>query len=356
MKRLDFCSVVVVLLAAAAGCKGDPTADLRTGVNSLALNPDLMFIDEGTTKAFEVVPRDQQLNPVAAQITVTSLDPNVITVAIDTTVPSADNAHFDYVVTAIAPGQTRIVASSGGISDTASVTVLPTAFTGALSSTTPKGGDTLVIAATPLLKFDTTADTVTTAAGLVAPIVYESAETLKVLVPFGPPSKFTITGINITYVAGLRVPLKTSAVITQTGDFWAGDTNYTTAPTIPVPITTGKTNVVTDLDAANGPHCAEFGPPSPNNSIGPCVIYKFTLADTTTLSFSTEWNSGGDMDTYVCDATGLAGCFESGGGGAGSSNPEVIPKFKYSAGTHYFVVEQFRGPTPANISVTVTHP
>ena len=47
MKRLDFRSVVVVLLAAAAGCKGDPTADLRTGVSSVSMNPDVMFIDIG---------------------------------------------------------------------------------------------------------------------------------------------------------------------------------------------------------------------------------------------------------------------------------------------------------------------
>ena len=58
MKRLDFRSVVVVLLAAAAGCKGDPTADLRTGVSSISLNPDLMYIDQGATKGLEAVARD----------------------------------------------------------------------------------------------------------------------------------------------------------------------------------------------------------------------------------------------------------------------------------------------------------
>ncbi len=96
MKRLDSCSVIVVLLAAAAGCKGDPTADLRTGVSSLALN---------------------------TEITVTSTDPAIATVKPDSTVPSADGAHFNFIVTAIAPGQTKLVATASGVSDTASVTV-----------------------------------------------------------------------------------------------------------------------------------------------------------------------------------------------------------------------------------------
>jgi len=123
MKRLDSCSVIVVLLAAAAGCKGDPTADLRTGVRSLALNPDVMFSDAGTTKAFDVEARDQQLNPIATEITVTSTNPAIATVKPDSTVPSADGAHFNFIVTAIAPGQTKLVATASGVSDTASVTV-----------------------------------------------------------------------------------------------------------------------------------------------------------------------------------------------------------------------------------------
>ena len=38
-------------------------------------------------------------------------------------VPSADGAQFNFIVTAIAPGQTKLVATASGVSDTASVTV-----------------------------------------------------------------------------------------------------------------------------------------------------------------------------------------------------------------------------------------
>lgn len=122
MKRLELCSVAVVLLAA-AGCKGDPTADLRTGVSSLALNPDVMFIDAGSTKAFDVEPRDQQLNPIAAPVTVTSTNTAIATVVPDSTLTSADGAHFNFIVTGVAKGTTMLVATAAGVSDTATVTV-----------------------------------------------------------------------------------------------------------------------------------------------------------------------------------------------------------------------------------------
>jgi len=359
MKRLDFRSVVVVLLAAAGGCKGDPTADLRTGVSQLALNPDLMFIDQGATKPFEVVVRDQQLNPVAADVTVTSLNPSLATVAVDSSVPSADNAHHDFIVTAVAPGVAKLVATAGAVSDTAEVTVFPPAFNGTVSTKTPIAGDTVLFFASALLKFDPTAVSVTAPGKLDAPVVSASPETLAVLTPFAAPGRWTIAGVRaVTYPAGLVVSLQTTDSIAPTGRMWTGDTNYTTAPTIAVPTTAGaSTFLITNLEVpANGPRCAEFGPPAPANSIGPCVIYKFTVADTTSLVFTTGWNSTGDMDTYTCDDTGLPGCFEDGGSGAGSANPEVIKKFKFPAGTHYFVVEQFRGPKPGNIHVEISHP
>ncbi len=361
MKRLDFRSVVVVLLAAAAGCKGDPTADLRTGVSSISLNPDLMYIDQGATKGLEVVARDQQLNPIPTAMTVTSADPAVVKVAIDTSIPSADGAHFDFIVTAVAPGLAKVVASANGVSDTAIVTVFPPSFNGSFSSKTPTKGDTVRIIASSSLKFDPATASVTAPGGLNAPVVHATAETLTVLTPFAAAGKWSVGGVRApTYPPGLVITLTTDTVVSPTGRFWTGDTTYSTAPTIATPTAKGaSTYVVTNLAVTpnNGPNCSEFGlPPSALLSVGPCVIYKFTLADTATLHFSTGWNSAGDMDSYVCDATGLAGCFESGGGGAGSNNPENIGNFKYAAGTHYFVVEQFRGPAPANIEITILHP
>jgi hypothetical protein len=86
------------------------------------------------------------------------------------------------------------------------------------------------------------------------------------------------------------------------------------------------------------------------------VIYKFTLAAPDSLSFTVDWDGTADIDAYVCDATGLAGCFESGGSAAGSSHPERLRSFLYSAGDHYLVIELFAGDAPQNIHVAITQP
>lgn len=359
MKRLDFRTLVVVLLAAALGCKGDPTADLRTGVSQLALNPDLMFIDQGTTKPFEVVARDQQLNPVAAEVTLTSLDQAVVTVAVDSSVPSADNAHHDFIVTAVSVGQTKIVATSGGVSDTATATVLPVAFSGALSSTAPKGGDTLKIASTTLLKFHTASVAVTFGAADTGVIVSKTPDTIKVLVPFGAAGPTTVDGISVTYVPGLVVALPTAQPVVQTGSRWAGDTAFTTAPTLALPTVTNQSlQYITPLPSvSNNALCAEG---TGGGATGKCTIYKYTANGTDSLRFSVNWTpptvattGDFDIDIYSCNATGTAGCFEEGGGGATAVTPQFFT-FKPTAGVHYLVIEQYTAGEDANMFVTIT--
>ena len=363
MKRLDLRSVVVVILAAAAGCKGDPTADLRTGVNTLALNPDLMYIDQGSTKGFEVVARDQQLNPVAAAVTVTSADEAVVTVAPDTSVPSADGAHFDYIVTAVGPGQTKLVASASGVSDTATVTVLPTSFAGTFSSSTPAVGDTITISSTPVLKFNVATVSVFNSAGSVATILSKTADQLTVLVPAGPPGHFTISGIVPTYVSGLEGTLNSTTIVTPTGNQWAASNSWQTAPDISslVPAVGGAATHMTVAPASpnNKDVCPEvvlgFG------SSGPCMMFKLVLADTATVAFTTDWDgtTATDLDVYVCPDSALANfgnCFEDGGGGATGAKPQTTgPTNTLSAGTHWFVIEVFAG-TTANAYVTIHRP
>jgi len=357
MKRLDCRTVVVVLLAAAGGCKGDPTADLRTGVSQLALNPDLMFIDEGTTKAFEVVVRDQQLNPVSADVTVSSLDQGIVTVAIDSAVPSADNAHHDFIVTAGSLGQTRLVATSGGVTDTALVTVLPVSFTGALSTATPLGGDTVTIASTTLLKFNPATVAITFGAADTGIIVSKTADTVKAVVPFGAAGPTTISGIFVTY-AGILVELPTAQPVVQTGSNWAGDTAFTTAPTLTLPTVTNQSVrfIMPVPSVVNDALCAEG---TGGGATGKCTIYRYVANGTDSLTFSANWTPAtattgeSDLDIYSCDATGTAGCFEEGGAGATGVTPQLFT-FKPTAGVHYLVIEQFSAGEDQNIFVTIT--
>jgi hypothetical protein len=362
MKRLDFRTVVVVLLAAAAGCKGDPTADLRGGASQLGLNPDLMFIDSADTKPFAVTIRDQQLNPVAGRVEVTSSAPSIMTVEQDTAAGSADSANYNFLVNGISPGAAKLIVTSGGLADTATVSVLPVVFLGALSSTTLEGGDTLTIASTSLLKFDTATVAVTFEGGGPGVVVSKTPDTIKVLVPFGTAGPATIDGIDVTYVPGLVITRATEQAITQTGDLWAGDTAYTTAPTLPLPTVTGQAfqylTMLPTID--NDAHCGEG---TGGGATGKCTIFKYVANGTDSLRFSVNWtpptdaaSGDADIDIYSCTSAGVAGCFEGGAAGAAGATgktPEVFT-IKPSAGTHYLVIEQFTSGEDPNVFITIT--
>jgi hypothetical protein len=379
MKRLDFCSLVVVLLAAAAGCKGDPTSDLRKGVSQLGLNPDLMFIDSGTTKSFEVVPRDQQLNPVATAVTVTSSDPAIMTVAPDATSPSADNARQSFIVTAVAPGETQLVVTAAGVTSSATVTVLLPEVPFAISNTTPKGGELITVHATATHKF-TDSTEVLFGGGAAGLIHFFSPDSIVVVAPFSTPGTLTLTNVKVLYHAGLVQDLPSVGRVTVTGDLWPRtDSSYAAAPDLfsilPLPAVGDSVHTITNFDIGlnNKKYCGEaydsLALPVSNRSTGPCVIYQFTVPgpDSLNLLFKFDWDTGADIDAYACSAPNTLGetCdFESGGSAASGRKPETLRNisvggvrtpapFKYPPGTHYIGIEVFGGTKPSNVYLTI---
>src|SRR6266566_2396435 len=154
MKRLRIVRILGGAAFAALACRGDPTASLRGGAKSIDLSSNVMFIDSGASKPLQVVVRDEQLNPLAADVTVTSAAPTIAAVAADTTTPTANGVNHNYVVKGIIPGPTKIVVQSGGVTDSTRVFTLPIRFPGGISSTTPVGGDTVVFTSTTQFKFD----------------------------------------------------------------------------------------------------------------------------------------------------------------------------------------------------------
>ncbi len=358
MKRRLFgaCGVLAVALTV-GGCKSDPLSDLDGNPAAVVTDFSYLQMSIGTTAVVTASVLDARTTPLEIPVTFTACT-NDVTVAVDTSYHPVPRTSSRAIVTAVSANPSCVRAAGGGVEDTIVVAVLPQAFGGALSSATPQGGDTLTISSTSVLKFDTASVSVTFGGGVAGTIVAKTPDQLKVLVPFSSAAPLSIAGINVTYVSGLIVTLPT-ANVTQTGDRWGtGDTAYATAPTIAVPAAAGTSfRMITNFGPANGPNCAEYGlPPGPGFSIGPCVIYKFTLSAPTQIRFTADWNSTADIDIYVCDGTGLPGCFESGGSGAGVSKPETITAATYAAGTHYLVLEQFRGPLPTNLFVTIARP
>ena len=205
-----------------------------------------------------------------------------------------------------------------------------------------------------------------------------STESLVVITPFSSPGSLTISDISVSYVQGKTITLPTTVRVTQTGDVWGtGDTSYATAPALTIPAVNDSVHMVTDLKPGTGDkatNCAEWGAAGPPNfSVGPCVIYKFTVPgpDSLNLLFRVDWpDDATDIDVYVCHGTlpidpGATGtCFESGGTGASGRKPEYLrmplvnnvrtpTAFKYPPGTHWFVIELYDVPVPDNIYVTI---
>jgi hypothetical protein len=345
MKRLDFRTVVAVaFLAVAVGCKGDPTADLRTGVSLLSLNPNLMFIDKGTTKGFEVVVRDQQLNPVAAPVTVTSNNVAVFTVEPDMAVPSADNAHYNFIVTAVTTGQAKLIASADGVTDTATISVLPVAFPGVVVGAAVVG-DTLKIAITdPLFSFDPDSANVDFGGGILGEVLSVTPETLTVRVPqpdAAQPAVVGVQGVAVSYVTDLVVTLPTASPLNVVP---VGDRETPGAVIITPPASGGPDLVFWDgfKSGANG--ATTFID----------YFYQFTLAATDTLTFTLSWDTDADLDMANM-RTNFS--FIGGFGAATGANPETYTVI-FPAGTYYLLVESFDDhDDPAHLfKVTIHNP
>ncbi len=207
---------------------------------------------------------------------------------------------------------------------------------------------------------------VTFSGGATPPILAKTPDQLQVLVPFSNPGSLTITGIAVTYVTGLIVTLPTSSTFTQTGsDPFPGDNAWGTAPDITslLPASGHSSLILATSPASDAPNAAicpearfAFGP------VGPCAIFKFTLAAPTTITFTTDWDGGsGDSDFLICSdstaanfsKTTFAPCAADGLGGASSAKPEVAGGVSYAAGTYWFVAQDFDGGGVKNYYIKV---
>ena len=110
MTRLILCSGVAVSVALLMSCSGDPTGNLRTGVEKLNPTPSQMFLQQGKTGTVVVSATDGQGNQVETAFAITNVGPG-ITVERDPTfrpvfvndsqlAPPATDAMFRFRVTA----------------------------------------------------------------------------------------------------------------------------------------------------------------------------------------------------------------------------------------------------------------
>jgi hypothetical protein len=344
-RRLFGALGVIAVLTWAGACKEDPLSDFDGNPAALVTDFTYLQLDAGTSIAVTASVLDGRGAPMPEPVTFAPCS-NVVSVEIDTSYHPVPATSSRAIVEGVTTEATCVVVTGGGFIDTIQVAVLPPTFAGVLSSTTPLGGDTMTIARTTQFGFNPATATVTFGGDFEATILSATTDTLVLLVPFSDPDPLTISGITVSYAPGVEITRPTTATVTQTGTLWAGDSAFATAPIIPLPAL-GDTVLMVATFA--GDNVAECG------GAGPCVIYEFTVAATTTLTFITDWDSDADIDIYACDTPNPSGCFEEGGGGATGAHPQEFT-FDFPAGTHYFIVENFDGVFTRNIKVTISQP
>ena len=344
--------IVLAALAGAAACKDNPTSDGSGNPAAVIANFSTVTLhgvgSQGTVTASIV---DSRLTPLGGAISFSTCDASIVTIATDPTYQPVPNTSARAVLNGITLNKSCVVVSASGLKpDTVTVLVMPTYLPATLSSLTPKGGDTLTVTTTnPLLTLDTANLGVTFPVGVKGVILSKSTTSFKALIPFsaaGKTDSIRVSGVNVTY-AGVDNSLATPGVFVQTGDFWAGDSSFATAPDLGglIPSVAGDSSIVffTTTPVANAAICGE-GPGG--GSSGPCMVFKVTVPAADSVTFSLAWPSGDagfnpDIDTYFCTSTSAASCFSPGGGaGATVGNPEAIT-VKLAAGTYYWVAEYF---------------
>jgi hypothetical protein len=213
-----------VVLAAAVGafasCKGDPTEDLRQGVDHLVANPTVLFIDEGLSQNVIVEARDAQGNQVGTQFTLGNVGTGISVVRDTTFNPvyagekltapgTVTRARF--TVTALQQVSTSFQVRAGGRTIDISVATIPATAAAVFAPANPNIGDTITITAPGSLKF-TPASTVTFAAGAcaVVPGSLAADSTSLRCIPF-PGSTGTATLGNMVTTYSTPGPLSVTA-------------------------------------------------------------------------------------------------------------------------------------------------
>jgi len=124
MRRRYIGTILAGLAFAAWACRGDPTAELRSGPATLSLSINFGALEVGKKGPVLVVARDAQLNPIPLDpINATSADQTIATVAADTSRHFADGATHPFLITGVAAGTTTVTFTGGALKDSVVVTV-----------------------------------------------------------------------------------------------------------------------------------------------------------------------------------------------------------------------------------------
>jgi len=347
----------LILVAGLAACKGDPTGDLRNGVDHLIATPSAIFLSRGAVTNVTVEAVDEQGNRQGTRFTLGAVSPEINVVEDSTfnlvfdpqgNLVLPDNpTRFRYDVTPVASaGAASFVVQAGGKEITIPVRLVPDSVAATYSSATPAVGDTVTL--TTAAPFQFRPNATVDAGGARAILVSQSPTAIRfVPLPGGAAGPATVNGVALGYATTLALSLPTTAQFTVPAGL-AGTGSLATAPAITIPAAGSATLFVDEGATSDIAACV-------NSVLGsPCRAYRLDLATARTFQLRATWEGTDDIGIYFFNAAGTllgGGCDDKGSGAAGQ--PEACTK-TLGPGTFFLTSVNFSAADPQWIRLDLT--
>jgi hypothetical protein len=356
MKRSLFGLLPLAVVMALGSCSGDPTGDLQGDPTAINATPTILNIDAGGTELIDVQLVDAQGNPLAANFSFAVGNPAVVSVVEDTTYrPGLGGEALTqrFSITALSTDSTSVTFTGRGFSRAIKVSVIPLSLAATFSATPPGPNQPATITMPAGLKLLPSA-TITTSTGTAINVVIaaDSGSATFVPIPSGGASTgpVVVTGIGLSYLPGVPLTLTTTANFAAPPGY-AGADAFATAPVLALPAESDASYLDAGPFYAVAECTGDIG--------GPCRLYRFDVAATDTITFTSTWQGTTDIGLYFYDATpailGSFGCDAHGNGVDGQ--PETCTHI-FTPGTYYVAYDDF-GPfypeaPPTNFRIDVS--
>ncbi len=346
MKR-QMCGVFV--LAATAGlwaCSGDPTGDFVGQDVTIQSNPTSIFLPQGGSREVIISVTDAQGNESdITDFSVTSASGG-ISVQIDSTYLNTSVNQLGtgrrVFVTGASPGATSFTITANGKTRDVPVKVTPISTTVTLSNAAPAANEPLVITLPAGYTFGAGASASVNDVPGIVQSVSEDGSSLTLLAPPGESGTVTVDSVGVDFAPGVLFSLPTADSITVGAVTPLAGTGATgSAPSLTLADIGGSTSF---YDGGTYDYAAPDGPTR---------LYKFTVADSTTLTTTIDWPSPEDLGIYFYAADGATSAGDFGDAGGGGAHPESVTN-TFAPGTYYLGVVNFSATVPPYFSLSVT--
>jgi hypothetical protein len=340
------CGLLILFAAAgAAACGGDPTESFQQAGEKIVATPSVVFVDSGASVFVIAERRDVQGNQLAADFDRANVG-SQMTVETDSSFLATTNGtnlktRERFIVTGLQPGASSFNITSGDLSTTVPVSVLPTNIGATFSTTAPVANEPVIITLPAGYKFSAAAKVESSfGPGVVRSFSADSTSISALIIP-GSNGPLQLSGIDFGGLPSLTLDSLPTAVVAA--EPLIGSDTTTTAPAVTVPALNDST-----IFLGSGPF---DGVDITGDGGDGAHYFKLTVTEAGDYHFVTNWpGTDADLDAIVCFDTDCAvGEFA----GLGTTQPED-GTLTLDPGTYYFAVVIF-GPTPPFFTVSLTH-